>query len=69
MDESFAEFMMEKEYFCGLAKVTLKGYRVSWRTFKRLVKEPEINKATFLMTSEYPARVHPKYFAAFKIGK
>ncbi|MGA9769579.1 MAG: hypothetical protein WBV94_11095 [Blastocatellia bacterium] len=47
MDELFAEFMMEKEYVCGLAKVTLKGYRVSRRTFKRLVKEPEINKATF----------------------
>jgi len=48
MDKLFAEFMIEKEYVCGLAKVTLKGYRVSWRTFKRLVKGPEINKATFL---------------------
>ncbi len=31
--------MMEKEYVCGLAKVTLKGYWVTWRTFKRFVKE------------------------------
>jgi integrase/recombinase XerD len=39
---------MEKEYVCGLSKTTLKGYRVTWRTFDRLVKEPEITKGTFL---------------------
>ena len=40
MDELFAEFMMEKEYVCGLSKTTLKGYWVTWRTFKRFIKEP-----------------------------
>ena len=44
MEKLFNDFLMEKEYVCGLSKVTLKGYRVAWRTFKRIVKEPNVNK-------------------------
>ena len=38
MDKLFTEFLMEKVYVAGLSKVTLKGYRVTWRTFKRIIK-------------------------------
>lgn len=47
MEKLFADFLMEKEYVCGLSKVTLKGYKVTWRTFKRIVKEPTISRETF----------------------
>ena len=46
MEDLFEQFLMEKEYVNGLSKVTLKGYRVTWRTFKRLV-EPQIDQETF----------------------
>ena len=48
MDKLFAEFMIEKEYVCGLSKTTLKGYWVTWRTFKRFIKEPTVSRETFL---------------------
>ncbi len=47
MDKLFDEFLMEKEYVADLSKVTLKGYKVTWRTFKRIIKEPTISRETF----------------------
>ena len=47
MEELFEQFLMEKEYVSGLSKVTLTGYRVSFRTFKRMV-EPKLDRETFL---------------------
>ena len=48
LDKLFEDFLMEKEYVCGLSKLTLKGYRVMWRTFKRIIKEPMVSRETFL---------------------
>jgi hypothetical protein len=47
MEKLFNDFLLEKECVNGLSKVTLKGYRVTLRTFKRIVKEPSINRAVF----------------------
>ena len=47
MEDLFEQFLMEKEYVSGLSKVTLKGYRVSWRTFKRIVRQPAISRQCF----------------------
>jgi len=47
MEKLFNDFLLEKEYVNGLSKVTLKGYRVTLRTFKRIVKEPSINREVF----------------------
>jgi site-specific recombinase XerD len=47
MDKLFTEFLMEKEYVAGLSKVTLQGYRVTWRTFKRIIREPAISREAF----------------------
>ena len=47
MEKLFDDFLLEKEYVCGLSKVTLKGYRVTWKTFKRIVKEPSVNRGVF----------------------
>jgi hypothetical protein len=49
MEKLFAEFLMEKEYVCGLSKLTLQSYRVTWRTFKRLVENPALSRSTFLV--------------------
>lgn len=49
MDKLFREFLMEKEYVCGLSPMTIKGYNVTWRTFNRIIKNPEVTKETFLM--------------------
>jgi hypothetical protein len=46
MDKLFDDFMLEKEYVCGLSKVTLKSYRGSWQAFKRITKEPTICKGS-----------------------
>jgi site-specific recombinase XerD len=43
MGKLFNDFLLEKEYANGLSKVTLKGYRVTLRTFKRIVKEPHLS--------------------------
>ena len=48
LDKLFEDFLMEKEYVCGLSKLTLKGYRVMWRTFKRIIKDPTVSRETFL---------------------
>jgi len=47
MDNLFKDFLLEKEYIAGLSKNTLKGYSVSWRTFKRIIPEPTITRETF----------------------
>lgn len=49
MEKLFAEFLMRKEYVCGLSKLTLQSYRVTWRTFKQLVENPTISRSTFLI--------------------
>lgn len=48
MGKLFDEFLIEKEYVCGLSKLTLQSYRVMWRTFKRLVENPPVSRSTFL---------------------
>jgi len=48
MEKLFDDFLLEKEYVNGLSKVTLKGYRVTWKTFKRIVKEPSVNRGCSL---------------------
>lgn len=47
MEKLFNDFLLEKEYVCGLSKITLKGYRVTWRTFKRIVETPRLDRETF----------------------
>jgi len=46
MDKLFREFLMEKEYVCGLAQTTLKTYRATWQAFETRLgeKEPSLSK-------------------------